>query len=177
MHLEDLRWTFGGRIHESGQRRWLDADIGGLRAFAICRSMMDGRAALDLAVSTPDTRELDPFSARCDGREWHLNGDLALPRLRAGFVFEGCHGGVLFAFNHDEPSLESTVSALQDLARWAREPWTAPEQLSEERANELRVRARASMRAHIWRERWIGMSWAIVFVALVLWLRSVTGWS
>jgi len=86
MRLEDLSRVFGGRIREVSDRRWLDTHVGGLRAFVISRATNDGGGTFDLAIFTPDTRELDPFFARDEGQEWQLDGERVLPRLKAGFL-------------------------------------------------------------------------------------------
>jgi hypothetical protein len=166
LDLGDLRRVFGGRIHEDRDRRWLDARVGGLRTFIICRATKDGGVTFDLAVFTPYTREIDPFSAREKGREWQLDGEHVLPRLRAGFVFTGCRGGVLFARNMHEPSLDSIVSTLWDLSAWARKPWRTAYESTQ--SKELRAKERARAR----RQRWIQAGWLALVCAFVLWLQS-----
>jgi hypothetical protein len=162
--LEDLRKVFGGRIREFSERRWLDTRVGGLRAFIVSRAT-DRGTTFDLAVFTPSTRELDPFFAREDGLEWQLEGDLVLPCLRAGFSFTGCRRGILFARNHDEPSLDSMVSTLWDLAEWARKPWLPPH-------GSVGWQEQVHDRVRVRREHWIRIGLVVLVAALVLWLRA-----
>lgn len=61
------------------------------------------------------------------------------------------------------------VSALWDLADWARKPWRPAEDSAE--ATQVRARERARAR----RERWIRVGWVVLIVALVLWMRTDTG--
>lgn len=169
MGLEELGRIFSGSIRELGDRRWLDTHVGGLRAFIICRATKDGGATFDLAVFTPSTLELDPLFAKAEGQDWRLEGEHVLPRLKAGFLFTGCRRGILFASCNAEPTLESMVSTLWDLANWAREPWR-PTEGSEEAAQ-----FEAYQRASIRRERWIRVAWVVLVVAVVLWLRAGSG--
>jgi hypothetical protein len=77
--LEDLAGVLGGNVRFTYGRIILDTDIGGLRAFVVRRVLpLSNTVVFDLAVFTPDTRELDPFFTH---REWRLDGDLASPRL------------------------------------------------------------------------------------------------
>jgi hypothetical protein len=94
-----------------------------------------------------------------------------LPRLRAGFLFEGCRRGVLFASHHDEPSLDNLVSTLWDLAAWARRPWHPAGGLAEALSSRARARAR--------RERWLRAALVLLLLALVLWSWSQyrSGWT
>ncbi len=123
MRLYELQRVFGGHIRDYAGRRWLDATIGGLRAFVIRRTTDEGDETFDLAIFTPTTRERDPFFARDSGHTWRLDGDPVLPVLCAGFVFTGCHRGVLFARDTGQASLSEMIGALWELARFAREPW------------------------------------------------------
>jgi hypothetical protein len=166
MLLEDLKQVFGGRTREISDRRWLDTSVGGLRTFIICRITNGGGVTFDLAVFTPHTRELDPFCAREEGREWCLDGGRVVPRLRDGFLFIGCPRGILFASNTSDPSLDSIVATLWDLAAWARKPWRPAGFSAESIAFWARERARAR------RSRWIRLAWVLVVVAVVLWLRA-----
>jgi len=166
MQLQDLARVFGGRIREFGDRRWLDTRVGGLRAFIVCRAANSSGVTFDLAVFTPHTRELDPFLSRDEGLEWRLDGERVLPHLRSGFLFAGCRRGILFASNMGEPSLDSMVSTLWDLAEWARKRWH-PVHGSPE-YEEFCARERARVR----RERWVRIGCVALVVALVLWLRG-----
>jgi len=156
MRLGELGLVLGGDIREVGDRRWLDTQVGGLRACIIDR---EGR--FDIAVFTADARALDPFSVT--GPEWELAGPRLVPKLSAGFLFAGCRSGVLFA-SHSDPSVESTVLALTELVEWARMPWQPLEP--------GRAKSRARYRAWIRRERWVRLTRALLAPALVRWLRS-----
>jgi hypothetical protein len=118
--LEDLARVLGGVVRVTDDLHWLDTKIGELRAAVIRRSNL-----FDLAVFTPDTLEPDPFlTDAADVRR--IDGpDLVIPRLRHGYEFSGCRGGVLFARSMSTPSLEHIVATLWDLAHWARKPWRA----------------------------------------------------
>lgn len=166
MRLEELKQIFGGRIRELGERRWLDARVGGLRAFIVSRITSDGVVTFDLAVFTPQTRELEPFFARDEGQEWRLDGERVLPRLREGFLCEGCRRGILFASSIGEPSLDGIISTLWELAEWARRPWHPVVSTPKAEA------ARRRERARIQRDRWIRLGWVVMVVVLVLWLRA-----
>jgi len=123
VRLDELQRVFGGHIRDYQGRRWLDASIGGLRAFVVRRANDQGDETFDLAIFTPHTRERDPFFSRDSGHLWRLDGDPVLPVLSAGFVFTGCHRGVLFARDTGQASLSELIGALWELARFAREPW------------------------------------------------------
>ncbi|HEY1546940.1 MAG TPA: hypothetical protein VGG28_03935 [Kofleriaceae bacterium] len=164
MQLDDLARVFGGQIRAYHDRRWLDAQIGGLRAFVVCRATSAG-TVFDLAVFTPRTRELDPFFARDPGDEWVL-AERAIPTMPAGFVFAGCRRGILFATSVDEPPLDALVGTLWQLARWAREPWR-PEDYAGCDAEDAHERARAR------RERWLRIAWVMIAVVLLVWVRAL----
>jgi len=118
--LEGIARVLGGVVRTTNNLCWLDTTVGELRAAVIRRSNM-----FDLAVFTPETRELDPFLANPTD-EWRLDGpDVVIPRLRHGYEFSGCRGGVLFARSMSTPSLDHIVATLWDLAHWARKPWIA----------------------------------------------------
>lgn len=176
MRLEELVPVFGGHIRELGDRRWLDTHVGGLRAFVICRAAIAGGVTFDLAVFTKDTRELDPFFARDESTDWKLEGDPQdLPRLKDGFVFAGCRCGILVASNTSEPSLETLVSTLWQLAEWARKRWIPDVAWSNE-LNVFQAREQARMRrAHRTRKIWMVVSLALVVIAVVLWPRVGAG--
>src|SRR5205823_1571704 len=102
---------------------------------------------------------------REEGQEWSLDAELVLLRLRPGFLFQGCRRGILFASNSGEPSLDSMVSTLWDLVKWARKPWEPADGSAE--AKELRERE-----GRIRGERWLRLGWVVLVVVLVLWLRA-----
>jgi hypothetical protein len=166
MQLQDLARVFGGCIREFGDRRWLDTRVGGLRAFIIDRAANSSGGTFDLAVFTPRTRELDPFFSRDEGQEWRLEGEHVLPHLTSGFLFAGCRRGILFATSMGEPSLDSMVSTLWDLAEWARKRWHPAHDSPE--YDEFCAGERARVR----RERWVRIGCVALVVALVLWLRG-----
>ena len=142
---------FGGQIRALGDRRWIDTRVGGLRVFVVQR----GRV-LDIAVFTPETRELDPFLASAHTDEWVLD---VLPTLSHGFVFTGCRGGVLYATTVARPGLEDLVAALWELARWAREPWRPLERGDRfERAVRRRVWVDRLLRACVF----LVLAWALL---------------
>lgn len=118
--LESLAKVLGGVVRITNNVCWLDTSVGDLRAAVIRRSNM-----FDLAVFTPDTRELDPFQTD-PADVWRVDApDLVIPRLRHGYEFSGCRSGVLFARSMSTTSLEHVVATLWDLAHWARKPWIA----------------------------------------------------
>jgi hypothetical protein len=145
MTLDELAKVLGGVVRIADGRRWLDTTVGELRAVVIRRvGPVSSAVAFDLAVFTPHTRELDPFHPHPD--EWHLDGMRAIPRLRYGYVFAGCPGGVLYAASMAVPSIEGVVGALWDLADLARRPWVPPEDVDWSQRARRQRRQRMIMR-------------------------------
>lgn len=167
MQLDDLIPILGGQIHETADRTWLDTEVCGLRSFVATR---DGGVTFDLAVFTPRAREVDPFfSQRHDDEWWPGEEPVELPRLKAGFVFSGCRRGILFATSTTAPSVESLVSALWDLARWAAKPWCPVDGMSGPAEYRQRGRERAQRMRHVRRDQWLIVGGFVLVVALVLW--------
>jgi hypothetical protein len=176
MHLDDLLPVFGGQIRETADHIWLDTEVGGLRSFVIRRSTKDGGHTFDLAVFTLQTRELDPFFSRSQGDEWWLGEEpVELPRLKAGVVFAGCRRGILFATTTTDPSIESLVTALWDLAHWARKPWCPVDGKSGPAHYRKRERERVERLRHVRRNQWIIVGGVVLVVAFGLWWFS--GWA
>lgn len=167
MNLEDLIPVLGGRIRATAERRWLDTHVGGLRSFVVVRATRSGEVTFDLAVFTPQAKELDPFFSKGEGDEWWLGKEpVELPRLKAGFVFTGCRRGILFATSTKAASIESLTSALWDLAQWAREPWSPISSKSGLAA--YRRRQRERMR-RLRRDQLLIVGGVVLVVAFLLW--------
>jgi hypothetical protein len=160
--LEVLAQLLGGTVQGSGSRRWLDTTFAQLRTAVIERRGLITQATMhDLAMFMPASRELDPFAVRRD--TWQLHGKDVLPRLRQGYVFAGCHAGVLFAAALAPPSLEQIVGTLWELADLAREPWSPLRRAPPETKWARRWRA--------WRDRLPTLGFVAIVVAVVLLLR------
>lgn len=163
--LKALRRVFGGHIRNARGRAWLDTRVDGLRAVVIRRATPIARIAFEVAVFTPETDEVDPFISRIPGGYWYLYTRWnVLPRLRHGFVFQGCRHGVLIATSTRTPSLDDVTSTLRELAAWARTPWSSIPRAPDDDwlVDERRAR----------RERWNRASWAVLVAALVWYVRA-----
>ena len=155
--LLELERALGGKIRVEDGQVWLDTTIGDLRV-AVIHHERPLTTVLDLAVFTPDSRELTPFPTY--GNSILLEGKLAQPRLGHGFLFAGCRSGVLFATSTEPPTLEQIVGVLWELAMLARKPW-APSQAPKHR------------RPTVWQRRWRRFRDGhpkIVLVLVALWI-------
>lgn len=123
MRLDELKEVLGGELREDGDRTWLETRVDGLRTFVISRRTATGNEVFELAVFTPDARRRDPFDDATGRLGWLLENEIALPRLTHGFVFTGCRQGILHADGLSTSTPENVVSALSELAMWARKPW------------------------------------------------------
>lgn len=122
--LEELARVLGGVIRVDTEHHWLDTTIGNLRAAVIRRAHPVSYATrYDLAVFMPDARELDPLRG-VTHNGMRLDGD-SQPRIGHGYLFIGCHAGVLSATSVKPPELEHIIGALWELAELARLPWRA----------------------------------------------------
>jgi hypothetical protein len=167
VRLEDLAHRFGGQVRTLGARSWLDTRVGGLRTFVIRRVTEEHTVAFELAVFMKRSKARDPFFELEWNEEWKLEGKDEVPALRHGFVFAGCHRGVLFARNTTPPSLDTLVATLWELVDWARHDWLRIIYVGTPKKWTERLRDSWARRDE-WPE-WVRVLGTLVFLLLVFW--------
>ena len=116
--LSDLARVLGGSIELGYVTPYLATSVGDLRALVIVHADRH-----QVAIGTVASRELDLFYQVQYGETWLLDDKPAVPRLRRGYLFTGCQGGVLVATSFAPPDIDDIIATLSDLAAWARLPW------------------------------------------------------
>jgi hypothetical protein len=148
IRIEAIAHALGGTIEHRNGYTWLTTTIDDLRA--IVMPAATGSSRFDIGVLTTDAPPFLPIFASWAHGTWRV--DETIPRLDHGFVYLGFQNGALFARSLNSPTLNELVSALSQLAVWARERWTPASnqasRLAQERERYERRRNRV-MRAAI----------------------------
>jgi len=123
--LEALAQVLGGVIRQANGQTWLDTRVDGLTALVVRTAAL----RYDLVVLTPVDHPAHAQKRLVDVRSaehWVL-ADRTIPRLREGWVFLGCRGGVLVAHALGLQPIEAIVGTLSELAVHAQLGWAPPE--------------------------------------------------